>query len=98
MDEVIYEDELSENGRKRRTRPEQKSVVWTRDIVCKVTSTGQLVLDPLGGTLYAAVGSQFLERHRRFVGCDENFSCLLKSVSRLPRFMHLCSPGSEVEV
>lgn len=61
VDEVVYRDELSGNGRRWMMPPEQKSFVLMRDIVHKIYQPGQLLLDPFCGNAFYREGGPLLD-------------------------------------
>lgn len=83
VDEVDYGDKLSENCRRRRVQPEQKSFMLMKKIVCKHSKHGQLVLDPFARTLSTATFCLLLDKNGRFFGRGNDVSSLQKSLQRL---------------
>jgi len=61
-----------------RTRPlrnEQKPAALLREIICRFSKPGDIVLDFFAGTYSTAVAALTLPKHRKFVGCENDKYC-----------------------
>ena len=57
-------------------RPEQKPVSLMKELICKYSKGGDIVVDMFGGTFSTAKACLELPEHRIFVGCDNDSSCV----------------------
>lgn len=66
-------------------RPEQKDVVWMKDVSRKFTSPEQTVVDSCAGIFTTPKGWMLLSRHWRFVWCKIDMACFKKPILGLWR-------------
>lgn len=78
INEIVFGDELSENGPGWLMHPGQKNVLLMSVVVHKFSKPSQLMLHPITGNPSTAKGHLLLEKHRTFVGYDEEVFGLLK--------------------
>lgn len=57
-------------------QPEQNSVTLMKKLVQKFSKSDDLGFDRFVGTLSRAKGCHFLDKHRRFVRCENESGCL----------------------
>ena len=56
-------------------RPEQKCVALLKELICRYSLPGDVVVDFFGGTYATGVACLSLEHPRQFVGCELDKSC-----------------------
>lgn len=61
---------------------EQRGVVWMKDVIRKVLSPGQTVLDNSAVTFVTGMPCMLLPRPLRFVGCEIYTICFKESFLR----------------
>jgi DNA modification methylase len=74
-DELVYMDEVGENGKPLLLRPEQKPLALMQTLVSKYSPPNGLVFDPFAGTLSTAKACLLLPEHRRCVCGDLDPKC-----------------------
>ena len=81
--EVVYSEEVGENGKRLRLCPEQKSVAVMKTLVAQYSAPGGLVLDPFCGTFAVAKACLSLPQHRRCVCGDIDPACVKHGLQQL---------------
>lgn len=74
--ERVYKGKSGKYGFKLLMRLEQRSTAWIKDIVQKFTDPGSLVVDDCAGTFSVTKASIILRKHRRFIECKSDSSCV----------------------
>lgn len=89
LEENVVTKDKSASGKSRAVWMEEKSVLWTRDIVFKFSKPGQAVLEPRVGTFDTVKACMMAPKHRRRVGCgtdavccDESMASVVEAVAR----------------
>lgn len=76
-------------------RCEQKSIALMKELVCRFTQPGDIVLDLFGGTFSTGIACFQIDQHRRFIGCEKERDCF--EISRdnvVRRFSEMLIHGS----
>ena len=73
--EKVCTDKLSENGRPKMLRPEQKSMALLQQIISKYTQPGDIVFDPFAGSYATGRACMSLPLHRRCIMGDKDPNC-----------------------
>lgn len=84
--EVLYRTNMSENGRRRLQRPEQKSVALLKDLVQKLSTPGDLVVVGFSETLSTAKACLMPENHKIFVEYEKDSDCVKSFMAGLVEF------------
>lgn len=75
-------------------RPEQKPLALLKELICRFSQQGDLVVDLFSGTFSTAVAAFSLPQHRRFVGCELDTVCFQHAAdSTLRRFASAVHEG-----
>ena len=62
----------------RMLRPEQKCLSLLKELICRFSQAGDIVVDPFGGTFSTAIACFTLDSEngtRRFIGCEKDTVC-----------------------
>lgn len=62
----------------RMLRPEQKCLFLLKELICRFSQAGDIVVDPFGGTFSTAIACFTLDSEigkRRFIGCEKDTVC-----------------------
>lgn len=63
------------SGGTKALRNEQKPLALLKELVSRFSQPGDIVVDLFSGTFSTAVACFQLEKHRRFVGCEQDTNC-----------------------
>lgn len=77
--QTVVDEEDPEYGtvstKVKRVRPEQKSIQLLKELICRFSQPGDIIVDFFAGTFSTAMASFMLPEHRKFVGCELDDSC-----------------------
>ena len=98
-EKIFLPSHSKQMGPRQMLRPEQKSRQWMMDIIEKFTKPGDLVVDPCAGTFSVAMACMLMPKHRKFVGCDKDDSCLENSMTSLVALFarQILNPNSDID-
>lgn len=60
---------------RKKVRPEQKCRALLKELICRFSQPGDLVVDLFAGTFSTAMACMELPKHRIFVGCEDEKAC-----------------------
>ncbi|PXF46431.1 DNA adenine methyltransferase YhdJ [Gracilariopsis chorda] len=60
---------------RKRVRPEQKCRALLKQLICRFSQPGDLVVEMFAGTFSTAMACVELPKHRNFVGCEPDKAC-----------------------
>ena len=63
------------SGRTKALRNEQKPLALLKELICRFSQPGDLVVDLFSGSFSTALACLQLEHRRRFVGCEQDNAC-----------------------
>lgn len=84
--ERVFRTDFSLSGSKALIRPEQKNMVRMKNIICKFSLPGGLVVDCCVGTFLVGKPYMQLSHHRRFFGRDLHSECVASILPQLAPF------------
>lgn len=61
----------------------QNNTTWTKHLVEKFTKPGNLVQEASAGTFSVAKACMIILKHRKFIGCAVDPSCVAKPIPQL---------------
>lgn len=76
---------IPENPRTCALRSEQKPVALLKELICRFSQPGDLVVDPFAGTFSTAFACMDLPNHRKFVSCEKDETCFSYAFTRILR-------------